>query len=237
MAKEAYTRPDGTQVYYGSESDVSLKSADEQQQRRKPRTLFARILRVLFLIIQSLLLILGLAIIIIASLGWKKMHDLQLDSDPAIKHIPMFALIIGIAILLMAMIAMGAAANRRRRLGFVYIVVAAALIGGQIYLVIRLAKLVANMHAYVSAKWDAVQPTSRLALETWKQCCGFDNSGDRPQSPCPLQADNATPVATGCWDTLKDKVVQFRDIAVKVLIGSIITHFVMIVVMLIILFL
>ena len=227
--KNLYRRADGSIVYY-SDSDVSLDSTKGQKKKRK-QSLLSKILAVLFIIFQSLLVILGIAILAIGIVIWKGLHDRQLDADPALKSMPMYLIGGGVCILVLAIIAIAAAASRKRSLGFFYIIIVMFLVAAQIYAVIQLKRVEGEAKDYFSRKWDALQPVSRLGVQMWRGCCGFDGEGDRAQIPCP---DNVT---NGCWMQISPKIQQLQQALAKFLYGSIAAHIAMVVIMLIILFL
>ena len=219
-----YSRPDGTKVYY-SDSDVSL----ENNKRRRKQSLFSRILGIIFLIFQSFLLVLGIAVLVIGIIMWKRLHEHQLDVDPALKSLPMYLIGGGIGIIVISAIAITAAASRKRTLGFFYIIIVAFIVGFQIYALIQIRKLEGHTQEYFSRKWDALQPVSRLGVQMWKNCCGFEGEGDRAQMPCP---ENVT---EGCWLQVSPKVIELQQALTKGLYGSIGLHIALMIIMLLIL--
>jgi uncharacterized Tic20 family protein len=227
--KNAYKRADGSIVYY-SDSDISLES-NKKPKEPKEQSLLSKIMAILFLLFQSLMLILGIAILAIGIVIWKGLREKKLDVDPALKSLPMYLIGGGIAIIVISLIAISAAASRKRTLGFFYIVVVMFLVGAQIYALIQLKKVEGSAREYFSRKWDALQPESRFGIQMWRGCCGFDGQSDRSQGFC---AENVT---TGCWLQVKPKVQQLQDALTKVLYGSIATHIALMIIMLIILLL
>jgi len=55
----------------------------------------------------------------------------------------------------------------------------------------------------LSSGWDSATNVSRSNIQTELTCCGFYNSSDRADLPCPA---NAT---SGCYDQIQDKVAQY----------------------------
>lgn len=226
--KRVYKRADGSIVYY-SDSDISLESGKERKLHKQG--LLSKILAILFIIFQSLLLIMGIAIMAIGIMVWKRLHDSHLDTDPALKSLPLYLIGGGVAIMAIAIIAIVAAGSRKRTLGFFYIVIVILLVAAQIYAIVSLRKLEGHAKDYFSRKWDSMQPVTRLGVQTWRNCCGFEGEEDRAQIPCP---ENVT---QGCWLQVSPKINQLQQALTKLLYGSISGHIALIIIMLIILFL
>jgi hypothetical protein len=230
MSRKNYSRPDGTTATYHSDSDISLESGGRKG-KKKHGGVVGKVVSVIFIILQVVLLILGIAVLSLGVLLFKGLKDHQVDQDPAIKHIPMYMIGGGVAIIVLCIIAIAAASARRKMLGYTYIVLVMFLVAAQIYALIQLSKLEGHTKEYFSRRWDALQPPSRFAIQMWKNCCGFEGDGDRSQVPCPEGATN------GCWGVLQEKVKATKDLITKILYGSIGGHCAMIIMMFVILYL
>lgn len=231
MSRKNYTRPDDTTAPYHSDSDISLESGGRKGKKKKSSGLVGQIVAIIFIILQVLMLILGVGVLSLGIVLYKGLKDHQIDQDPAIRHIPMYMIGGGVAIIVLCIIAIAAAASRKKMPGYIYIVFVMFLVAAQIYSLIHLSKLEGHTMEYFSRRWDALQPPSRFAVQVWKNCCGFEGDGDRAQVPCPEGVTN------GCWGVLREKVESTKDLLTKILYGSIGGHCAMIIMMFIILYL
>lgn len=198
-----------------------------ESNREKKQHLMVRILRVLFIIFQSIALLAGIALVIIGSIWHRQVHKHNLQGT-FFGTLPMFAIGGGVALTLISCIGLVSAITRGRSGAVVYSLLLTFLIGSQGYMLWRAGRLDNQIMSFLSRKWDEMKPDQLQVLQRWRKCCGFRSPDDRAMRPCPKGA------SIGCAIPIHGIIKKWATSIIKALGVSMCVEIILIVLALVI---
>jgi hypothetical protein len=167
--------------------DSSGRPSPIESPKEKKQNMIIRILRVIFILLQSAALIAGLGLVIAGSVWYREMRTRRLQGT-SFGTLPMFAIGAGVALTLLSCIGLVSAITRGRSGAIVYSLLLLFLIGIQIYILWRAGRLEGRVMGFLSRKWDDMWDEQRDNVQQWRNCCGFGGVDDRAVLPCPKNA-------------------------------------------------
>lgn len=108
--------------------------------------------------------------------------------SPLLASLVNYALVIGVAMMVYALLGILAVGLKNRGLATFYIVLVIGAIFTILYLTWWMQRQLALINEDHSAVWDSIKGRSRGYLQAMVGCCGFAGPHDRASLPCPNQS-------------------------------------------------
>ena len=176
------TEPINKQEYPEQKPVGPIETKEEKKQH-----LIVRILGYLFVAFQAIALMAGLALAISGSMWYLQVRKRGL-SDTLLGRFATWAIAGGVAVTLISCLGLVSAITRGRSGAVIYCILMLAVIGAQIYFLVRSQRLGHNFLKYASKAWDETTEPKRKLFQTWQKCCGFASAEDRAVEPCAVDA-------------------------------------------------
>lgn len=135
---------------------------------------------VLFIVIQSIFLILALLILILSITVYAKLRTyLQLTYRPLVVSC-------AIALLYLTLFVVGilSVMHKRKTCTYAYIMLVIVLMNIDMMLISREYDMVMGARAYTDRAWDRLSVAQRMHVQGKLACCGFDSRDDRRAGEC-----------------------------------------------------
>jgi len=162
---------------------------------------FSKCLKYLFLIVNFFFLGLGLAVLGVG-VYTLKIGDVNLGPVNDIQY-PIGFIILGAIVAVFAFFGCCGAWKESKFMLTMYAIVISLLLIAQIAIIVYAATYAQHDATFLSNTWGQFSDDLKNKTQTFKNCCGFDNSTDREFLPCPSGA------TVGCKAAILDYASQY----------------------------